>query len=263
MVDLLQHAHVQGGAYMRRSRNGPCTTQAQVVEDLRVLTGQHLGVAVLDQGHGGLAVAAAVLHRRDARVAHDAAQGFTLDAYPGAVGDVVDDHRHAGGIRHGAEERLDAGLRRPDVARCRDQQPANVAPLDFSLEGQQLAQVVARQAHHHPARLHPGQHGIQHGQLLGLGQRRSLARGTAYHKTGHTLFEQLLHQLFQGGEVDFIGAHWRDEGDPDTTEIRHAKTPDVDRKSASAGRRVEVVWQGYLAPSVSSAHLTRQRASVR
>ncbi|MOA36603.1 hypothetical protein D3C78_1581360 [compost metagenome] len=75
-------------------------------------------------------------------MAHDTAQGFTFDAYASAVGNVVDDHWHAGGIGHGGEEGFDASLRRADIARRGNQQSANVTLLDFSLEGQQLTQVV-------------------------------------------------------------------------------------------------------------------------
>ena len=210
---------------MGRRGDGPRAAQAQVGEDLQVLAGQHFDVAVGDQRQGGLEVATAVLDRGDARMADDAPQGLALDAHAGAVGNVVEHQRHAGGVGHGLEERLQALLRRADVVRRRHQQASHGAALDFLLEGQQLAQIVAGQAHDHLLLRHPLQHGVEHRQLLLMAERGGLAGGAADHEAGDAVLQQPAHQAAQGGEVDFPGTQGRGQGHPDPTKRRHAKTP--------------------------------------
>ena len=107
---------------VRGGGDGTAGAQAEGVEHLQVFAGEHRHLAVCQQCQGVFQAAAAVLDRGDARVADDPSQGFQFHAHTGAIGNVVDDQRHAGRVGDPMEEAHQRLLGGADVVGRRHQQ---------------------------------------------------------------------------------------------------------------------------------------------
>ncbi|MCY1549630.1 hypothetical protein D9M68_858110 [compost metagenome] len=136
--DTICQAYEVAGADMRRGGDGATSAHAQGGEDLRVLAGQHIQLAVGDQRQGGFRVAAAILDRHHPGVTGELAQGGQFQAHAGAVRDVVEDHRYARGVGDGAEPGQQALLGGADVVRRGHQYAGDGSTLHVALEAQQL-----------------------------------------------------------------------------------------------------------------------------
>ena len=89
------------GVHVRRGRDGACAAQCRGAENLRVFTGQHLQLAVGNQGQRFVRVAAAVLDRLNIGVLRQLLQRLAIDPRAGTVGNVVDEHRQGTGVGDG------------------------------------------------------------------------------------------------------------------------------------------------------------------
>ncbi|MNV88217.1 hypothetical protein D3C71_1824020 [compost metagenome] len=80
--------------------------------------------------------------------------------------------------------------------------------------------MIARQSHDHgqPARL--GQHGVQHGQLFGVIQRRGLAGAAAHDQPVHARRGIVAHEATQRPAIHGAARERRDQGHPDAVEQR-------------------------------------------
>lgn len=219
---LGQQAHQPHEAlrlHMAAGRDGAHAAFGHGGEDLVVFAREHLQPAVGDHrarlGH----VAAAVLDAADARVFGQRQHRLARDGHAGAVGDVIDQHGHRAGIGDGVEPLEHAGLRRADVVRRGHQQARQGAFRELARPRRGLAQVVARHAHHDRQAAGGGQHGVEHGELLGLVERGGLAGRAAGHEAGHAVVGEPAHERRQGGVVDRAVAERGDEGDPHAREI--------------------------------------------
>ncbi|MNI75431.1 hypothetical protein D3C73_1315840 [compost metagenome] len=148
----------------------------------------------------------------------DVQQGPLVEGHASAVGDVVQDQRHAGGIGDRLEKCFEPGLGRPDVIRRRHQQAGHRALENLLLKVQQLDQVVAGQAHHDLLGRHLLQHRIEHRQLLVLAHGRRFAGGATDNQAVDAAFQQMADQPAQADEIDGAMVERRNEGNPDTLE---------------------------------------------
>ena len=210
---------------MRSRRYGTDSAQALTGKHLHILTSEHVDIAVGNQRHGRLRIPTAIFDRDDARVTHDASQGLALNPHPGAIGNVIEHHRHRRRIGNRLKEAFQPLLRRANIARRRHQQPGQRTLLNLMLKRQQFTQVVAAQPHDHLLRRRPLQHRIQHRKLLALTQRRRLAGRAADYQPRHAICQQALHQPLQRNKIHLSLTEWRYQRYPDPTKIRHAKTP--------------------------------------
>ena len=145
----LHQGHETRGLPVRAGGDCTVAAQGQGGEHQRIFARQHGQAPVRDQCLGLGCIAAAVLDGADAWVFGQCQQGVGGQRGACAVGDVVDDQRRGAGVGQGAEPQQQPVLRWADVVRCRYQQACQGVLRQGLHPFLRLAQVVARQAHHH------------------------------------------------------------------------------------------------------------------
>ncbi|KAH0441736.1 hypothetical protein KCU90_g2221, partial [Aureobasidium melanogenum] len=218
---------------MRGSRDRPAAAQAQGVEQIDVLAGQHLQAAIANQRERGVERTGAILHRLNSWMRGQRQERVEFEPHTGSIGNVVQHDRLLARLGKRHEMPDDARLRRPDVVRRGYQHAGDRQCVQLPDARLHARRVIARHADQHGQRsrvralaggLRFVENRRQHGVLLGVVERGWLAGRAECDQPGNARVGIAAHQRAQRGVIHLAVGEWRDERNPDTRKNRHVFT---------------------------------------